>query len=148
MGKNQKRYYRKGVKILILETNGKPVVVTGRYKHSNIKKWATFTCIRPYIPGIKTKTICSHINIERYRLFPWYILDKEYHNRKFYIICNPIIYWHYGHERGTLQPAENIGIKPIILFGEAKYLIDGIINECHRFDRMQYEKKKANRIIY
>ena len=50
--KIKKNYFR----LYLNKTKGMPMILTGKYKqHDN--HMVTFTCIRPYIKGIRTRTI-------------------------------------------------------------------------------------------
>ncbi len=117
----------------------KPIIVSTKYKHNYNDVWATFTTVRPYIPSVKTVTLCSHINIKRLSENKWYQLSEVYHNRKFYIIGNPYTYEHYGVERGALQLADDICGKPLI-FVEDFVPNDTMVNMCYIYDVDKYRR--------
>lgn len=55
-----KNYYRNR----LVNYQNQPVVLSGKFKKVH-DKHITFTTIRPYIKGIKTFTLCDHINLSR-----------------------------------------------------------------------------------
>lgn len=137
----KKNYYRCNIIDLINNTGRKTIIVSGKYKHCKNQKWATFTCIRPYVKYKKTYTICDHLNVERQIVEKWYHLSEKYQNRKFYLIGNPEVYNHYGEYRGCLQLEMNLHVKPII-FTEEKYLItDTVLEKCLDFSNSRYVKE-------
>lgn len=146
MHKLEKNYFRNNLTLLIERSNGKPIIVDAKYKYTENDKWATFTCVRPYVPNVKTCTLCDHINIDRYKLMLWYNLDKDYHNRKFYIIGYPFIYSHYGIERGGIKLAEDFDIKPIIFNEELSLINNFILEKCYQFNENEiYFRVSRNR---
>ena len=104
--KVEKNYFRAGLIALVKEAGGQPLIFTGRYKHRDDVQWTTFTSIRPYVPGEKTKTVCNHINIKRDSVSRYLTLTEREHNRKFYICAQVSTYDHYGDLRGCLVLAE------------------------------------------
>lgn len=138
--KLEKNYFRDYLKQLIYDTKGKPIIVNAKYKHTDNIKWAVFSTVRPYIPNIKTTTLCNHVNIDRSKLCCWYNLKEDFHNRKFYIIGYPYIYVYYGIERGCIRLAEDMQIKPIV-FNEELYLINNaILDKCFKFNIDKYKR--------
>lgn len=113
--KINKNYLRKELVALKNMTNENIFVFTGRYKHRVDPKWAIFTTIRVYDPNNKTKTICSHININRKSVERCVHLSEEIHNRKFYICGKVSVYEHYGDVRGCITLSSAEGTSPIWL---------------------------------
>jgi len=138
-----KNYLREQIKQLMELTKGKPIIVVCKYKHSDDLKWATFTTVRPYIKNVKTATICNHININRDQISQWYDLNKDLHNRKFYILGYPCIYLHYRVERGCIELAEGMGIKPIVFTEERNLITSRIIEKCYEFDINKHRRSST-----
>ena len=134
MIKVEKNYFRNELMGLIPKVRDVPIVVTAKYKHSNHSRWATFTTVRPYIPGRKTRTICNHINIERKTAEKWYNLTEKCNNRKFYLIGHPSAYVYNGSFRGKIELEEGLNIPPII-FTDDKAVLGTVIDACYKFER-------------
>jgi len=111
--KVEKNYYRMELMALIQETENQPIVVTGKYKHTDNPKWITFTTIRCYVPKERTKTVCNHINIDRNSVSRYLTLTEDKHNRKFYICGRISTYDHYGDIRACLVLADIRGESPL-----------------------------------
>lgn len=109
-GKWQKNYERVYIRQVIDLLRGEPIVVTGKYKHRERSVWATFSTVRPYVPGHKTRTICDHINLWRETCAPHYALSSTDHNRKFYLLCVGTEYCSHGLTRGGLALLSRQGI--------------------------------------
>jgi hypothetical protein len=107
--KVEKNYFRTELIALTQETGIQPIIFTGRYKHRDNPQWTTFTTIRRYVPGEKTKTVCSHININRDSVSRYLTLTEGEHDRLFYICGRVSTYEHYGKIRGCLVLAETGG---------------------------------------
>ena len=115
MIKLDKNYYRNSFLSLIDATDGKSIIVSGKFKYKNDPIWCTFTSIRPYVKGVHTRTFCNHINLRKKDIERFFTVTKTYHNRKFYIIGIPTVYEHYGVLRGCLKLDYSIGIPPIFI---------------------------------
>lgn len=138
--KIEKNYFRNNIKELITNTNGKPVIITGKYKHSSTNKWATFTTVRSYIPGVKSYILCNHINILKCDVDKYIKLNEEVNNRKFYIIGYPNIYTHYDIKRGCIFLAKDIGIAPIFLAENIDNINNQILDKCYKFPVEKYKR--------
>ncbi|MDI9485401.1 MAG: hypothetical protein QM372_08075 [Bacillota bacterium] len=137
----EKNYLRKSLKDLIGLTDEKPIVVSGRYKAFNSKQgWVTFTCIRPYIPDIRTFTVCDHVNIREEDLQGWLTIPPEMHNRKFYLVGRPYIYFSNGNERGGLRLAQDLDFPPIFPALELLHWKTRILEKCHMFDSTEWQR--------
>lgn len=138
--KLEKNFYRDLLKQLIKDTEGRAIIVSAKYKHTNNLKWVTFTTVRPFIPDTRTSTLCNHINVERSSINTRLNLGEELHNRKFYIIGYPFIYLHYGVERGGLRLADDLGIPPIVFNQDFYKIKENAINRCFEFDTNKYAR--------
>jgi len=118
--KIEKNYVRKELIALAQEKENKFFIFTGKYKHTDNPKWITFTTIRHYVPGERTKTVCSHINIKRDSVSRYMILTEDKHNRKFYICGRVSTYDHYGDMRGCIVLAEIEGKRPLWMTAPSK----------------------------
>jgi hypothetical protein len=113
MKKLEKNYYRSELMMLQNIPQETVGVYTGKYKHSVNQQWITFTTIREYVPTVKTRTICDHVNFERSVLDKFINLTATEHNRKFYFSAKVATYVHYGEERGCLIIEDGIYDTPI-----------------------------------
>jgi len=105
---------------LIQETENQPIIFTGKYKHTDDPKWITFTTIRRYVPGDKTKTLCNHINIDRDSVSRYLTLTEDKHNRKFYICGRISTYDHFGDIRACVVLADTKGESPLWITAPSK----------------------------
>ncbi len=119
--KIEKNYFRTELFELAKEAENVFFILTGKYKHTENQKWATFTTIRPYIPGQKTFTVCNHINIKRESVSRYLMLTEKMHNRKFYICAWITEYEHYGELRAGVELADTKEQKPIWMAAQTKY---------------------------
>ena len=94
--------------------------------------------MRPYIPNIKTSTVCDHVNFSRSKIEKWVILNEEFHNRKFYFIGTPKTYCHYGVERYGIDLLKD-GENAPIFFNTDKDEID--ISRFYSFNADDYGRK-------
>ncbi len=118
--KIEKNYYRTELLELEMETQRKPVVFTGKYKHTENPEWITFTTIRRYNTSKKEKTICDHVNINKYIVSQYLNLTEQEHNRKFYICGRVSTYEHFGDIRGCIILAETGSEDPIWMTAQSK----------------------------
>ena len=145
MEKYDKNYFRDILLELMEETDGKPNVIKCKYKERYNKKWILFTSLRPYISGIKTKTICDHIHINRIEAEKYFKFTQEHHNRTFYIICYPWFYNYNGIIRGTVKLAKSFQVNPI-LFVTEKEFIKRIWAFCYKFNSKWFRDKEWYRL--
>lgn len=118
--KVSKNYYRDLLSLLAEEDRICPILFTGRYKHTNNLRWATFTTIRKYVKGKKTETVCNHINLDRKTALKHVTLTEYQHNRKFYFYGRILMYEHYGDSRAGIVLAEDITESPIWIASQSK----------------------------
>lgn len=107
-----KNYFRDELRCLYEDRKNIPILFTGKYKHSD-GELSTFTSIREYIPGIKTKTVCNHVNLIRRDIERYVKLTNSEHNRKFYFWAHITKYIHYGDNRHGLALAIRHSEPPI-----------------------------------
>jgi len=140
--KIDKNFIRVQLLDLIDSTDSKPILVTGKFKHTNDAVWYTFTTIRPYLENCKTYTICDHINIKRTDVDNWRRMYATEHNRKFYLVGVPFIYSHYGIERGGFKLSENLGCSPVVMTDDFHKLKKQMLSKVFSLNGFGFEKVK------
>ena len=130
-----KNYYR----VLLSQAGDKPMILKGRFK----RVWnyhVTFTTVRPYIEGIHTKTICSHINILKSEVEKQIEIEKLLKNRIYFIIAYCKEY-HDGSGRVGISLASDI-VEKALFIGEEKrlYLTDKLIDMCYSFNVEDFKR--------
>jgi hypothetical protein len=71
--KNTKKFFRYKLLELQAETELKPIVFSGTYKHTDHPRWVTVTAVREKSEG-KSRVLCGHINLSRAEVEPQLIL--------------------------------------------------------------------------
>ena len=129
MEKVSKNYYRDLLKELVNQTNGKPMLFSGRYKYCENVAYLTFTCVRPVLLTGKSKTICNHVNIPTNKIIDGYHLTEKEHNRKFYFIGYPHTYNYRGEKRGCIKLEYKLGVPALFIVDELKKYITKEVKE-------------------
>lgn len=140
----KKHYFRDNLIELIDNTEGKPIIVRGRYKHREKEHFYTFITVRPIIPGYRTTTICGHINIPIDEADDYIALDSADERTPFIIIGTPS---YYGNniKRGCIKLFKKKGIMPIFKAEDLdQYLTKELFRELYQFD-MKYALAKNPR---
>jgi hypothetical protein len=136
--KIKKNYFR----LYLNKTKGMPMILTGKYKqHDN--HMATFTCIRPYIKGIRTRTITDHVNIFVKEFDNVVDLSTLIKNQKYYIICygRP-----YNDESGRygVSLAKDVTHNCIFHARDVeKFLTEELISKCFKFSNEEFFRKRG-----
>lgn len=131
----EKNYLRENFRI----KSDLPLALSCKFKHI-WDKHVTFTCVRPYIEGQHTLTICDHINIQKSQLEKYYDINKLVKNRKYYLICYTKEY-KYNSNRMGIQLAENFLCNPILDCLQFQNNANLIINSCYKFSSTDYYRK-------
>ena len=130
-------YFRIKLLTIYKKCAGKPILIEGKYKHNENKKWATFINIKPYIQYRKNKfdKFCDHINIDRKIIDKFYLLTDIDNYKRFLIIANIEFYNWYGRERIGIKLFEDNQIIPILKFNKSIKLRKGILEKCYIYEK-------------
>lgn len=129
-----KNYYRSK----LLNCQDRPVIFTGKFSKI-YDKHITFIWIRPYIKGVRTLTICNHINLLRTDVEKIYDIYSLIKKGTYFIIGRCVKY--PNSNRMGVKLDMSIKPSPLIKKGSYTDLPDDIIAKCHRFDIMEFERK-------
>lgn len=138
------KYLKNYVREELEKCQGRPVILTGKYKKS-WDKHVTFTTIRPYIQGCRTLTICDHINIYRPDIEKVVDVNSLERNKKYYIIgfCEPYKY----KDRMGVKLAIGYDFCPIIKASDFEKAPPEVFSVCHRFSIEQYLRSNQKHLI-
>jgi len=108
-------FFREKLLSIYKKCNGKPIIITGIYLHSDNKKWATFVKIKPFIQNtkFKKKILCNHINISRNDINKHFTMSIIDDRQRFVIIANLKFYNYYERYRIGLELFEGNNILPL-----------------------------------
>ena len=124
------RYLKNYMRVRLLSCTDRPVILSGIFR----KIWdkhITFTSVRPYIQGIKTITICDHINLKRTDVESVINLNDLKQGKRYYIIgyCEK---YPRNDRMGVRLAVENTFV-PIFEIGDYKLFPKDALAICHRF---------------
>ncbi len=132
--KIKRSFFRENLLELIGNTDNKPIVIRGRYKHREDGHFYTFISIKPIIPGYKARNICGHINVPISEVNDFTTLDAEDERKPFIIIGIPS-YYGENMKRGCVKLYREKGIMPIFRAEEIeKYLPKELFEKMYKFD--------------
>ncbi len=135
--KIKRSYFRENLLELIGNTDNKPIVIRGRYKHREDGHFYTFISIRPIIPGYKASNICGHINVPISEVNEYTTLNAEDERKPFIIIGVPS-YYGENIKRGCVKLYREKGVTPIFRAEEIEsYLSKELFETMYKFD-MKY----------
>lgn len=129
-----KNYYRNR----LVNYQNQPVVLSGKFKKV-YDKHITFTTIRPYIKGIKTFTLCDHINLSRTEVESVIDIKMLEINRKYYIIAHCVPY--RNSERMGVRLATEYSFTPIIRAINENVIPKEVFEVCQEFNADEYARK-------
>lgn len=136
----EKNYRRALLYELIGQAGNKPIIFTAKYKTT----WGnrvSFSTLRPYIPGVKTKRICDHVNILRIDVEQYWTLRDMDFNHLFYLIGKPEIYYTKNVLRCGLHLVKNFSIPPIFAPHERHcYLTPRIIAQTYQVEPAAFKR--------
>ena len=114
----------------LLACTDRPVILSGIYRKT-WEKHVTFTSVRPYIQGIKTITICDHINLKRTDVEQVIDTSTLVFGKRYYIIgfCEK----YRRNDRMGIRLATEYSFNPIFGIGNYKAFPKDILASCHRF---------------
>ena len=135
-----KNYLRDELLYIGKEADGKPFVISGKYKHSPDSYWCTFTCIRPFIEGFHTFTIADHVNIKRLDTEEYYDLSSTYNNRKFYLVVHSYEYISNGKKRQGVFLSKDQAYPALILTDDFPLYKSRLLNTTYCYDKNRYCK--------
>lgn len=130
VGKNDS-YIRCDILQLLNDFGQIALIVTCKYKHTENFQYATFVNVRVFDPadGKKTKyQLTDHINIPRKLLDHFISLTAEYNHKKFFALCIPKTYDHYGVIRGGMDLLTGAGVIPIARAPEKEWKWNNLLN--------------------
>lgn len=137
-----KNLYEKNYKRVELSKAGnRPMILRGKFKRA-WDGYITFTNIRPYVPGIHTKTICNHINILKDDAKKQIDIASMERNRTYYLIGRCV---EYSNESGRygFKLAMDIFEHTLFIVDNAKeYLTKDVEDACYTFDKDEYVRDK------
>lgn len=138
------KYLKNYMRVKLCEPRHEPVILIGTFK----KVWpkhVTFTTIRPYIKGVKTLTICNHINIKRTTLEKYIDLSTLVADKKYYIIgyCRQ---YSKENERMGVRLAENLQGPPILEIDDIRNIPKDTFEKCHLFSIEDYISTKQRHL--
>lgn len=131
----EKNYLRRYLRL----SGNKPIIISCKYKRI-WDKHVTFSCVRPYIRGQHTSTLCNHINILRSEVEKVYNLSDFVFNRTYYIVCRSKQY-EYDESRMGIELASDIIANPILNGNEFRIIEPSILQECYQFDPKVFHRK-------
>lgn len=114
----------------LLACTERPVILSAIYRKT-WDKHITFTSVRPYIQGIKTITICDHINLKRTDVERVIDISDLIYGKRYYIIgfCEK----YPKNERMGVRLATEYSFVPIFKIGDYRAFPKDILASCHRF---------------
>lgn len=114
----------------LLNCTERPVILSGIYRKT-WDKHITFTSVRPYIQGIKTITICDHINLKRSDVEQVMDISELVFGKRYYIIgfCEK----YPRNDRMGVRLATEYAFTPIFRLGNYNAFPKDILASCHRF---------------
>lgn len=138
------KYLKNYARYLLTSCKDRPVILIGTFKKV-WKKHVTFTTIRPYIQGVKTLTICDHINLYRPAVEKALNVSELVKDKKYYIIgfCEE----YRNADRMGVNLAD-IGFCPIIAVDDFQELPKDIFFKCHRFSVEEFISKKQRHLKF
>ena len=131
------KYYKNHLRGELFDSKDQLVILTGKFK----KVWddhITFTAIRPYIPGVKTYTICNHICIYRKDAERVIEINNLKKNDKYYIIgyCRT-----YSQDtRMGIKLAIGLNICPLIKATDFIGIPREILRVAYKYNFEEYSK--------
>lgn len=142
-------YFRADLIELYNDYGGRAIILTSKYIYGEIEKYVTFGNIRVYdeTAGAKTKfQLTYHVNFPRKLVEQFVTLSRDFHHKKFFLLCCPKLYNHYGDIRGGLDLITNAAFSPIIRAPDKAYewqiMLQKMISERNKYNR-QFEKQNS-----
>jgi hypothetical protein len=125
-------YYRTDILQLGEDTSREAFIITCKYIHSDDHKLATFGNIKIFdeTEGHKTKyQLTNHVNFPRQFVERHVTLSQAENHLKFFALCIPSCYNHFGDLRGGLTLLSGYDIPPISRAPEKKWLWDELLSK-------------------
>jgi hypothetical protein len=133
------RYDKNYLRTKLLECQDRPVILIGKF----VKVWknhVTFITIRPYIPGVRTTTICNHVNLYRPDVETVMDINQLEKGRKYYIIGRCTQYPHSF--RMGIKLDLSIKPSPLVRLSDMLNMPTDLFSVCHRFDLDEFKSNK------
>lgn len=136
-----KNYFREKLR----EACGRLVLLKAKFKRSH-EHYITFTTVRPYVRGIKTTTICNHLNIFHDDINGVVDISTLIPGRSYCIVayCEE-----YKNESGRMgiRIAKDIPHSPIVLIDDVWMIPRSTFNRCYRFRIEEYLMPKEAKLL-
>ena len=137
-------YERADILQLMSDYGKRAFLLTCRFVPNNSDKYYTFGNVRVFDEAEMGKTkyqLTDHINFPRAIVnYYAYIDESEMRRKKFFAVCVPEIYMHYGRERAGLKLVKVDGGCPIVRAPEKTWEWESTLEELVRL-RDQYNSK-------
>ena len=130
-----KNYLRTELK----NNENKLLIISGKFKKVG-KYYVTFSCIRPYIKGFRTKTLCDHLNIKKKDVENVIDLNELKFNRKYYMIGSAVKY-NSRSDRYGFQLATDLNYLPLFICDKINKNWKRLYNMCSELDLDKYRRK-------
>ena len=129
---NNPDYYRTDILQLKEDTNKEAFIITCKYIHTDDQKLATFGNIKIFDETQDCKTkyqLTNHVNFPRQFVERHVTLSQAENHLKFFALCIPSSYNHFGDLRGGLTLLSGYDLPPISRAPEKKWLWDELLNQ-------------------
>lgn len=138
---SSKNYFRGKLK----EACGKMVLLRAKFVKAH-EHYLTFVSVKPYMRGVETTTICSHINVFRNDIKGLLEVENLTAKRE-YCIAAYCTEYQNGSGRMGIRIAKDIPHSPIIPIDDVWMIPRSTFNRCYRFKIEEYLKQNELKIL-